>query len=75
MKSAVRTALGKAEKSLKTSPDQGEALVKEAVQTLDRAARKGVIHPNKAARHKSRLMKRLKAAAPQAPKGTQPPAS
>jgi len=35
-----------------------------AVQaTLDRAATKGYIHPNKAARLKSRLAKRLKAAA------------
>ncbi|MDQ7819608.1 MAG: 30S ribosomal protein S20 [Armatimonadota bacterium] len=30
---------------------------------FDRAARKGIIHPNKAARRKSRLMRRLAAAA------------
>ena len=40
-----------------------EALSKEAVQLaishLDRAAQKGVIHKNNAARRKSRLMKRL----------------
>lgn len=31
----------------------------EAVRVLDKAANKGVLHPNNAARHKSRLMKRL----------------
>lgn len=33
----------------------------EAVRVLDKAANKGVLHPNNAARHKSRLMKRLAA--------------
>lgn len=31
----------------------------EAVRVLDKAANKGVLHRNNAARHKSRLMKRL----------------
>lgn len=31
----------------------------EAVSALDRAAEKGILHPNNAARRKSRLMKRL----------------
>ena len=34
----------------------------EAVSLLDRAARKGLIHPNAAARQKSRLAKRVNAA-------------
>ena len=33
--------------------------VKEAIQKLDHAAAKGVIHKNNAARRKSRLMKHL----------------
>ena len=33
----------------------------EAIRTLDRAATKGIIHKNNAARRKSRLMKRLNA--------------
>lgn len=33
---------------------------KEAQPVLDRMAARGVIHPNKAARHKSRLAKRLR---------------
>ena len=32
----------------------------QAVKLLDRAARKGLIHPNNAARHKSRLAAALK---------------
>lgn len=38
--------------------------VHRAVSALDRAATKGVIHANNAARRKSRLMKRLEAAFP-----------
>jgi len=33
--------------------------IREAVSALDKAAEKGVIHKNNAARRKSRLMKRL----------------
>jgi small subunit ribosomal protein S20 len=33
--------------------------IRGAISALDRAARKGVIHPNNAARRKSRLVKRL----------------
>jgi small subunit ribosomal protein S20 len=39
------------------------ATVKEAMRALDRAASKGVIHPNNAARRKSRLALRLNKAA------------
>jgi len=51
VKSHVRTVVKNAE----TSVD--EASLKEAVSALDRAARKKVIHPNKASRMKSRLAK------------------
>jgi small subunit ribosomal protein S20 len=37
----------------------GESAVKSAIQELDRAASKGVIHRNNAARRKSRLQKHL----------------
>ena len=39
--------------------EKAAAEVKEAIQKLDRAAAKGVIHKNNAARRKSRLMKHL----------------
>jgi small subunit ribosomal protein S20 len=38
--------------------------VYRAVSALDQAASKGVIHPNNAARRKSRLMRRLETAFP-----------
>lgn len=41
-------------------PAAQEALI-QAVRALDKAAEKGVIHKNNAARRKSRLMKRLAA--------------
>jgi small subunit ribosomal protein S20 len=39
--------------------DEAEVVMREAVSTLDKAARRGVIHPNNAARRKSRLMSQL----------------
>jgi small subunit ribosomal protein S20 len=41
--------------------DQQESVYRMAASELDRAANKGVIHPNKAARTKSRLAKRMAA--------------
>jgi small subunit ribosomal protein S20 len=42
--------------------DGAEAAARSACQTLDKAARKGVIHPRNAARRKGRLMRALAAA-------------
>ncbi|MGD8855734.1 MAG: 30S ribosomal protein S20, partial [Chloroflexota bacterium] len=39
--------------------EAAELAARNACQTLDKAARKGVIHPRNAARRKSRLMKAL----------------
>lgn len=52
VESHLRTAAKVAE-----HPDQ----VRSAIAALDRAARKGIIHRNTAARRKSRLLKRLAA--------------
>jgi small subunit ribosomal protein S20 len=51
-RSALRTALKKAK-----SPDATPDAKLQAVKLLDRAARKGLIHRNTAARHKSHLAK------------------
>jgi small subunit ribosomal protein S20 len=51
-RSALRTALKKARRQ-----GASEAERKGAMSLLDRAARKGLIHRNTAARHKSRLSK------------------
>jgi small subunit ribosomal protein S20 len=51
--SALRTAL-KRVRAAATAEQAWEAY-RTAAQLLDRAARKNLIHPNNAARHKSRL--------------------
>ena len=61
-RSQARTHVRRALIALETN-DAESAIeaVERAVSTLDRAASKGVIHRNNAARRKSRLMKRLAA--------------
>jgi len=55
---AARTALRTAIKKVRTAPDgAGESEYRSAVRLLDRAARKGLIHKNTAARGKRRLGK------------------
>jgi len=39
--------------------ESAQSMVMAAISSLDKAAEKGVIHPNNAARRKSRLMKKL----------------
>lgn len=58
VKSIVKTQVTKARQAIATGTE-AEASVRAAVSELDRAAKKGVIHPNNAARRKSRLMKQL----------------
>lgn len=58
-RSQLRTAVKKARTA--GAPDAAE--VKAAEKLLDRAGRKRLIHPNTAARQKSRLAKALKAKA------------
>ncbi|MDY6835283.1 MAG: 30S ribosomal protein S20 [Chloroflexota bacterium] len=60
VRSGMRTAVGKAEVAISSRDgDESQDAVKNAVSSLDRAATKGVIHRNNAARRKSRLMKKL----------------
>ena len=58
-RSALRTSLKKLRGLLDNKAD-GKVAFLEAEKQLDRAGRKGIIHPNTAARHKSRLAKRVK---------------
>ncbi|MEO7019337.1 MAG: 30S ribosomal protein S20 [Ktedonobacteraceae bacterium] len=60
VKSIVKTNVTKARQAIVTGVES-EAAVRAAVSELDRAAKKGVIHRNNAARRKSRLMKQLNA--------------
>lgn len=61
---STRTLVRKAESAIKTGNDETTATsLHEAIALLDRAASKGVIHPNQAARRKSRLMAKFNKAA------------
>lgn len=63
-RSALRTTVKKVVVAIEAG-DAGVAagLYAEAVPSLDRMAARGLIHPNKAARHKSRLNRRIRAVA------------
>lgn len=56
---AARTAITTARTAFaENDPNTGEAVMK-AISALDKAAARGVLHPNNAARRKGRLMKKL----------------
>lgn len=57
-KSAMRTTVKKAEAAVATSAENAQELLKAAYKSLDKAASKGLIHKNAAARKKSRLAKK-----------------
>lgn len=58
----ARTYLKKVLKAIVAGDKEGAVnAYREAVPVIDRAAGKGLIHPNKAARHKSRLNARIRA--------------
>jgi len=63
---AVRSELKTRTKVATTAAEEGaenaDELARLAIKRLDKAAAKGVIHKNQAARRKSRLVKRLAAA-------------
>jgi small subunit ribosomal protein S20 len=61
---AARTAVNNARAAFaQNEPNTKEAVMK-AISALDKAAQKGVLHPNNAARRKGRLMKKLAAFKP-----------
>jgi small subunit ribosomal protein S20 len=64
IKTIVKTQVTKARQAISSTTiadDDATSAVRAAISELDRAAKKGVIHKNNAARRKSRLMKQLNA--------------
>ena len=60
VRSQCKTSITKAEKLIFSGElESAQEAVVAAIGSLDRAAEKGVIHSNNAARRKSRLMKKL----------------
>ena len=62
-RSSARTHIKKARRLIEAGDlEQAEVQVASAISALDRAAQKGIIHKNNAARRKSRLIKLLREA-------------
>ncbi len=60
VQSLAKTRISKAEALISSGQlELARAAVTTTVAVLDKAAEKGIIHPNNAARRKSRLMKKL----------------
>ncbi len=76
IRSLCKTKITKAEKLIFSGEiEAAQKAVITAISSLDRAAEKGVIHPNNAARRKSRLMKKLnQSQAPSPAEGSTPEA-
>jgi len=74
IRSLCKTNITKAERLIFSGElESAREAVVAAVSSLDKAAEKGVIHPNNAARRKSRLMKKLnEAQAVSSDKGSTP---
>jgi small subunit ribosomal protein S20 len=62
LKSRMRSAIKNVQKAIEAGNAESAAeLYKAAVPEIDKSANKGLIHGNKASRHKSRLNKAVKA--------------
>jgi len=62
-RSLAKTNISKAEKLIFSGElESAEQAVVAAISALDKAAEKGIIHANNAARRKSRLLRKLNAA-------------
>jgi small subunit ribosomal protein S20 len=59
VRSTVKTRVAKARSSIDAGDESASQKTMLAVSTVDRATSKGIVHKNKGARLKSRLMKKL----------------
>jgi len=57
-KSKIKTFTKKGKEAIEAGEPNAAELVRQAVSVIDKAAEKGIIHKNAAARRKSRLMKK-----------------
>lgn len=60
VKTSIKTHMTKAEGLIVSNQlESAQPAVEASISVLDKAAKKGVIHPNAAARRKSRLMRKF----------------
>lgn len=60
-RSSLRTAIRRFEEAVNNNADNAAETMQKASRALDKAAAKGLIHKNKAARKKSRMAKKFQA--------------
>ncbi|MBR4748320.1 MAG: 30S ribosomal protein S20 [Abditibacteriota bacterium] len=58
-KSRIKTLTKKTKLAIDEKADNVAALMNESFSVIDKAAKRGIIHPNQAARRKARLAKKL----------------
>lgn len=58
-KSKMKTIIKKANVAITENNEESSELVRQAIKTIDMTASKGIIHKNKAARKKSRMVLKL----------------
>ncbi len=66
VRASTRTLVKNAARAIQSGEADAQQTLTQAISALDKAAQKGVIHKNAAARRKSRLMKKLQARTPRA---------
>lgn len=59
-RSKIKTFVKKTKAAQDANSAEAVTLLSETISIVDKAAKRGIIHPNAAARRKSRLMKRAK---------------
>lgn len=62
VRSEMKTLVKDARVATEAASDDAEEILRRALKSIDKAAQKGIIHKNQAARRKSRLVKELAAA-------------
>ena len=72
IRGSTRTAVNQARNAFSEQAPETKDAVMKAISMLDKAAERGVIHPNNAARRKGRLMKKLAAFKPADPAAVKP---
>ena len=58
-KSALKSSVKRFHKAVETGANNTDDVLKNTIKAIDKAAAKGIIHKNAAARRKSRLTKKL----------------
>jgi small subunit ribosomal protein S20 len=62
VRSAIKTFVKKTKTAITNGEEQAATFLQETASLVDKAAKRGIIHKNAAARRKSRLTRRLNAA-------------